>query len=140
MRTWVLPPLWIAAIPAALKLQSDQSPFDAATERVQTAVAAALASQSAFSSAVLPLKPAVWTSATRSPWVVNGLVPTSVPRLIRRVATSIVTASGIDSVPNDRMPRYSWSDEESPARIALVVVDVLLFEPPALEVSLDSST
>src|SRR6185295_12172354 len=140
MRTWVLPPRWTAAMPEASNEHSDQSPLAAATDIVQTEVAVALACQSAFSSAVLPLSPAVCTSTTRLPWVVNGLVPDTEPRLIRSRATATVTASGTDRVPNDRMPRYSSSAAVSPARIAVVVADVLTFEPPTLEVSDDSST
>ena len=81
-----------------------------------------------------------WTSTQQVPWVVKGLVPETVPRRRRRVTERIVAPSGIDEVSKETTDLYCLSWLSSPTRNALVVVAVPSMEPPALEVSVDSST
>src|SRR6185436_2062429 len=140
MRSCVVPVLSRAARPAAFRLPSDQLPLDAALLRLAAWTAVAVAWKSPVWSVVDPEKPPVWTSARQVPCVVKGLVPLDVPRRRRRVAERIVAPSGIGEVLKETTDLYWRSLVSSPTRRALVVVALPSIEPPALEVSDDSST
>src|ERR1043166_1728854 len=126
----------MAARPAAFRLPSDQAPFAAALLRLAAWTAVAVAWKSPFWSVADPEKPPVWTSARQVPCVVKGLVPLDVLRRRRRIAETIVAPSGIGDVLNETTDLYWRSLAASPTRSVLVP----LTEPPAPEVSDDSST
>src|SRR6187200_1885705 len=130
----------MAARPAALRFPSDQAPFVAAFERLAAWTAVAAAWKSPVWSVVEPERPPVCTSARQVPWVVNGLVPETVPRRSRSVAERIVAPSGIDEVSKETTALYCLSLLSSPTRRALVVVAAASIDPPTLVVSPDSST
>src|SRR6478672_6922199 len=131
----------MAARPAGLRLPVDQSRLLAALVRLAAWTAVAAAWKSPVCSVVDPEKPVPgWTSTQQVPWVVKGLVPETVPRRSRTVTERMVAPSGIAEVSNETTDLYCLFLLSSPTRRALVEVSVALSEPPALEVSLDSST
>src|SRR5436305_3203911 len=131
----------MAARPAALRPPSDQSRLLAALVRLAAWTAVAAAWKSPVCSAVEPEKPLPdCTSTQQVPKVVKGLVPETVPRRSRRVTERMVGPSGIAEVSKETTDLYCLFLLSSPTRRALVVVSVALIEPPALEVSVDSST
>src|SRR5436305_10588176 len=131
----------MAARPAALRLPVDQSRLLTALERLAAWTAVAAAWKSPVCSAVEPEKPLPgWTSTQQVPCVVKGLVPESVPRRRRRVTERMVAPSGIAEVSKETTDLYCLFLLSSPTRRALVVVSAALSEPPAFEVSVDSST
>src|SRR5947199_5354289 len=131
----------MAARPAALRLPSDQSRLLAALVRLADWTAVAAAWKSPVCSVVEPEKPLPdWTSTQQVPCVVKGLVPESAPRRRRRVTERMVAPSGIAEVSKETTDLYCLFLLSSPTRNALVVVAAASIEPPALEVSVDSST
>src|SRR5262245_26116793 len=130
----------MAASPEALRLPSDQSPLAAAFPRLAAWATVAAAWKSPVWSVVEPEKPPVCTSTQQVPCVVKGLVPETVPRRRCKVAERIVAPSGIAEVSKETTVLYCLSLLSSPARRALVLVALSSSEPPALEVSVDSST
>src|SRR5436305_13568586 len=131
----------MAARPAPRTPPSDQSRLLAALPRLAAWTAVAAAWKSPVWSVVDPEKPLPdWTSAQQAPWVVKGLVPETVPRRSRRVAERMVAPSGMAEVSKETTDLYCRFLLSSPTRRALVVVALASIEPPALEVSLDSST
>src|SRR6185295_6251893 len=127
----------MAARPSALRLASDQSPLAAALERLAASTAAAGAWKSPFWSAAEPEKPPACTSTRQAPCVVKGLVPEPATRRSRKVAERMVAPSGIAEVLKATTALYCLFWLSSPTRRTVAVA---LSEPPALEVSLDSST
>src|SRR5436305_3154706 len=130
----------MAARPAALRLPSDQAPFAAALERLAARATVAGAWKSLVWSAADPEKPPVRTSTQQVPWVVKGLVPETAPRCSRRVAERMVAPSGIAEVSKETTALYWRLAPSSPTSKAPAALAVALSEPPALEVSPDSST
>ena len=135
-----MPVLLTAAIPAALRLPRDQTPFAFALESVPDWMTAAAAWKSLVWSDVDPEKPPAWTSTHPLPCVLNGFVPETLVRSSRTVTETIVALSGIAEVSKARMLRYCLSLPSSPIRSVLAFLPVVPMEPPVFDVSLDSRT